>query len=819
MHQDASRTALRPEIRRVLDDLRGRIRRYVLIEGLSVLVVLAAALFWFGLVADVIHFDVRKLELPAWFRLGFLILGVGALLAVLVMWVLPPIVRRLRRRSLALLLEKRFPTLSDRLITAVEFGETSESSSGLGGAMLEKTIDSASRDVEQLNLSTVFDPGPLRRWVTAATILLASVVVFGVTNASAMHRWANAYLLQQDDYWEPYRRSAMSVKVVAQPGERIREFDENFEYRHPRGADLYILAEVPEGKDVPDRVEMQYRSYGNTGSSRGTVGMSALGDGEFRHVLARVIDEHQLWVTGGDFINRQPYRIVIVDPPRLDQIVLDCEYPAYTGMNAFADKERPVQGTQISLPLETKFVFRGVANKRLRRVHVRSDHVDISFGYAGPETSELDGQMTVRGGEEAGEHVIPLSAETVARFMSPENDRFEIPMQLTSSAVESLSDAGNGPPLPVPLPPDSQLQIYLEDEDDVYSTDPALVTINGIIDQAPVVDTQLRGVSTTITRLASIPIEGRITDDYGIGDVHFGFRVDEETEFTPRPIDRRPRGNKEYRLAESEDVTVERFSVLPLELKVDQRLALTVFAEDGDQLNGPHKSHGPVYSFRIVTPEELLARLYDKELNLRLRFEQIISEVRDVREDLLQHRQRYEEGASLRESTPAAEEALREQEELLRQLRIAMQACAERNLHMVRKNHTETRAVQDAFAEIRAEMVNNRVDTASILNRIDYGITAPLEQINGEDFPSVDGDLGLFRLANERETDPTEAIDDAVAHLDTMLVRMEQVLNEMRRRETFNELVKSLQSILERQAEIQAETRKEQERKLFDLLN
>ncbi|MFG0335168.1 MAG: hypothetical protein ACF8TS_17565, partial [Maioricimonas sp. JB049] len=541
MHQDASRTALRPEIRRVLDDLRGRIRRYVLIEGLSVLIVLAAVLFWLGLVADVIHFDVRKLELPAWFRLGYLILAVGVLLAVLVMWVLPPIVRRLRRRSLALLLEKRFPTLSDRLITAVEFGETAESSSGLGGAMLEKTIDSASRDVEQLNLNTVFDPRPLRRWMTAATILLASVVVFGVTNASAMTRWANAYLLQQDDYWEPYRRSAMSVKVVAQPGERIREFDENFEYRHPRGADLYILAEVPAGKDVPDRVEMQYRSYGNTGSSRGTVGMSALGDGEFRHVLARVIDEHQLWVTGGDFINREPYRIVIVDPPRLDQIVLDCEYPAYTGMNAFADKERPVQGTQISLPLETKFTFRGVANKRLRRVHIRSDHVDISFGYAGPETDELDGQMTVRGSEEGGERVIPLSAETVASFLPSAHDHFEIPMQLTASALESLAAAGNGPPLPVPRPPDSQLQIYLEDEDDVYSTDPALVTINGIIDQAPVVDTRLRGVSTTITRLASIPIEGRITDDYGIGDVHFGFRVDEDTEFTPRPIARKPR--------------------------------------------------------------------------------------------------------------------------------------------------------------------------------------------------------------------------------------------------------------------------------------
>jgi hypothetical protein len=500
-------------------------------------------------------------------------------------------------------------------------------------------------------------------------------------------------------------------------------------------------------------------------------------------------------------------------------VVLTCDYPDYTGMDAFADKERVVQGTQISLPVETRFVLRAQANKPLLGVHLRSEHIDLKFGSErrGGEVVPKPATLAVRAGEAAEERIVPVDSALSRQWLSDDGTAFQVPLLLTGRAVEMLAKIDGGDVTPLPLPPDAQLQIYLADVDDIHSADPALLTVNGVPDAAPVVQTKLRGVSPSITRMARVPVEGSITDDYGVAAAWFGYRVDDAKDFSQDPLNTAPAGRKDFRLSAAGGERAEQFNVLPLELQVDQKLALTVFAQDGDNLNGPHVSHGEVYAFKIVTPEELLSLLYDKELNLRLRFEQIRDEVTGIRDDLLLHRDRYEAGRALQASPPAGEEQAAWQEQL-RQVRVALQACAERNLHLIRKNHTETRAVQAGFGEIRAEMVNNRVDTATALARIDYGIVGPLRQINDGDYPLIDQHIGLFRLANEHGTDPSAAIENAAAAIEVMLARMDKVLAEMQKRRDFNQLIQALQDILDRQGELHQETEQEQERKLFDLL-
>jgi hypothetical protein len=83
----------------------------------------------------------------------------------------------------------------------------------------------------------------------------------------------------------------------------------------------------------------------------------------------------------------------------------------------------------------------------------------------------------------------------------------------------------------------------------------------------------------------------------------------------------------------------------------------------------------------------------------------------------------------------------------------------------------------------------------------------------------VDQQIGLFRLANENGADPSSSIESSVAAIDRMLTRMDQVLAQMREREGFNEMIKLLQGILEREQQLHDETKKEQERRFFDLLN
>src|SRR5690606_33207887 len=130
------------------------------------------------------------------------------------------------------------------------------------------------------------------------------------------------------------------------------------------------------------------------------------------------------------------------------------------------------------------------------------------------------------------------------------------------------------------------------------------------------------------------------------------------------------------------DPAVERFLVRPLELSVGQKLILTLFASDADDVTGPHESHGEVYSFSVVSAEELLAQLYDKEMNLRQRFEQIIAEVGETREDLAVQRERSREAAQLRSG---AEKSAEGEDDELASIRSGLDAAADRRLNAIRK--------------------------------------------------------------------------------------------------------------------------------------
>jgi hypothetical protein len=331
------------------------------------------------------------------------------------------------------------------------------------------------------------------------------------------------------------------------------------------------------------------------------------------------------------------------------------------------------------------------------------------------------------------------------------------------------------------------------------------------------VELRRSGVGSSVTRMAEIPIVGRVRDDYGVAAARFEYRLDEQSELTPRPLNAAPAGEKEFVLGRDLPARAERFTLLPLELHVDQQLTLTVTAEDGDNLNGPHIGLGEVFTFTIVTPEELLAQLYDKELNLRKRFEQIRHEVQAVRDDLALHLDQHQERVRLATESAAPEKRNERQEEI-RRLTLAITASAERALHAVGKTSSESRAVEVSFAEIRDEMVNNRVDSPLKLERIDNRILQPLHAINEAGYPELHQRIGLFRLANTNNSDPAAAIEHAVESADRLLDRMDAVLANMREREGYDEMIKALQDVYDRLQQTRDATEQKQQQQLFDNL-
>lgn len=814
---------LPPEAVSVLDRLRSRIRSYVLFEGIALVVVVLGALFWGSFLVDWGYFQLSRLELPRWFRATVLVGGICLIAAGVVSWIGLRLFRAFRTKALALVLERRFPELDDRLITAVEAAESHErDASPITSAMLRHTIVEAARTASGLDLGSVFDRKPLRRAVVTASVLVASILGLAVTNGAAMERWVAGYLGLRDGYWP--RETELIVKVIVQPGDRVREFTDG-RYKHPKGSDLSLQIEVAPGKKAPEQVRLDARLANGRGNVRAY--LTRVGDQPFRHTLAGLLDDADIWVTGGDFTNARPYRVQVVQPPEVSSVALHCLYPEYTGMNERVEgkavrAKQQVNGAQTSLPLATDFVLDLTANKALSHVRIEGDagadrwEIELRAPHSSngpasvsrpewpPETIALksqDGRPEIR---------VPFVAAASQAIWSSTHDAVALPFVLAPDGATSLPEkiraaAESKQPLefPLPLPPDAMIRISLEDTDQIQSTAPAKFTINGIVDQPPLVTTELKGIGSSITRKARIPIAGMLTDDYGVVSARFDYKVDDAETWSPREFQTSPpRSLREFALRRAEEEPFERFDVLPLDLSIKQRLTLAVSALDGCNVGEAHRALGQKYVFNIVSEEELLSMLYVREINIRKRFEQIITEMKQTREVLGKARGQADEAATLKKG------GAKPDDEKLATLALGLSSAADRSLQAVRKNSVETAGVETSFADIREELVNNAADTPLLLERLDGKILGPLRRINTKDFPNADSSLGLFKLALEKNTDPTGSMDEATDTLDSMIEKMELILTEMRELAKFHEVVEQLKANIKAQQDLLEETKR-----------
>ncbi len=831
---------LPPEVEAILAELKSRIRRYVLWEGIALAVVVLGLFFWFSLGFDYAVFSVRRLEPPRWLRVGLDVAVLSGVAGVGLVLVLFRVFRSFRAKSLALILEKRFPELGDRLVTAVELCSQPEARSELTSAMLERTVAEATEKLQQLDVGSVFDKQPLRRAVSAATVLLISLIAFATMCPQVFARWRKGYLGLEETYWP--REVELVATVLAQPGDRVKAFAEG-QYKHPRGSDLVLLFDVPAGKKVPERADLQYRLGGGRGYGRATCFKA--GERRFKHAIDDLLDDADFWVTAGDFTNREAYRVRVVDPPRIDVLTAESLFPEHTKRQKLDDESgQPsretvsVQGTQMSLPVETDFLLRAKSNKPLVRARLQYGPYELSL-------SPTEASLTTRSADGQTLQFEPISAERAAKFFDAARREFVVPFVLTELATpasrerfeklgtsvaelarvradgQSVSNSHSTHPksgdfgygAPFAMPPDAALKIFLEDTDDIIGADPARITIHGITDNAPIIAAELEGIGTSVTRKAEIPVAALITDDYGIKDVRFEFQIDDKEPWEVRSLSKSPSGEpREFKLQADDDDPTERFEILKMDLEIGQKLTLTVVAEDADNLNGPHVARSQKFTFKIVSNEELLSLLYQRELNLRKRFEQIISEVKQTRGDLILHRSKAD--AAKETSGPAGSEVGRPTpSEKAAETMTAVIASVIRSLHAIRKNSTETISVEESFQDIREELINNAVHTPQMLERIDENIVKPLHSLNNGDYPAVDESLGALKLLLDDARDPLPGLDESITQIGVLLDQMDSILKEMRRLETFQEAIELLKSIIDQQQQLEDRTKSERKKR------
>jgi len=796
MATTANEIALADNVQSLLSRLRTRIRAYIWLEGLALLVLWVGAMFWVALAMDYLPVRLGASEMPAWAR--------GVLLAITIAGAAHIVFHRIIRRafvpmpdrSMALLVERYFnDQFNDSLVTSVELRDRIAEIPEFSREMLVRTSRQAQESVDDVRLSRVFNLRPLGWKLAGASLMALSMLAFMAVDSQAFQTATERLYLLSDQPWPRSARIEVVGIEIIRPAvsadDNVQSIDvpfgEDRVVKVAKGANVMLKVRAA-GEDqadvVPDVCTIYYRaqSLDGSGTERGTVQMSNyrdLGswrnfwfDGKpFKGVLASIDFD----VVGYDHRVRD-YRLEVVESPAVVETLLDMTFPPYMVDEALAShlpvKDQQYLPSGTFVPVGTQVTLKFRANKNLRRAEV----VNV-------DTQERQ--------------VIEVAAD------ADDPQRFE-------HRIDALQ--GN-----------LTLEVSLVDEDNVTIERPYRVFLTGVEDQPPQVDVSLKGIGTSVTPDVIIPLAGKVSDDYAVDRTWFEIQVNDSGD--PRRLAFKLGAGGT--VAEQIDFRQQRTSKEGVELKPTDKLLLTVKAADRYDLSSePHVGAGDRYELEVVTPEQLLAQLETRELGLRRRFEQILDEMNQMRDSLLRVK------ASLRPEDRAGfePEDLRGDDDgdaKLTPEKIAQRTAELRLLRLQRalqqsqKSAQEVLGVAAGFAGIREELINNRVDTEERKQRLKDQIADPLNRICEREFPELDRQLTALEqaLRDAGVADAANfaaAADETVEQANETIAQLDAVLQKMLDLETYNELLDIVRDLLNDQQKLLDRTKQERTRQALE---
>ncbi|HEY3393220.1 MAG TPA: hypothetical protein VGK58_10955 [Lacipirellulaceae bacterium] len=753
-------SGLAPALRRLLDAVRARVRAYVWLEGLAIVVVLLGAAFWLGLALDWTFEPSSNIR-----RVVLIAIGVVALWAYY-RYVLRRAFAPISDSSLALLLERRFPKLSDHVLTAVHIGSNPERSKTYNADLIATTQHAAVRAIADVRPSQIFNRGPLLRASAAAISVIASVVLFALLSRDTFGFWLERIALS-DERW-PRR---VSLQVVGferdADGKRVHKLaqDDDFE--------LMVHARTT-SDEFPDEVEIRFRlADGRRGrDTMIRVGDASPGRDEFqlyRYDFKRVAGDMTFDVVGGDDRVRD-LELRVVERPELFAIELECIYPNYLGRER---RRLPVTGG-MRIPEGTQLVLHASASKPLVAAQIK----------ASQDQKEQDVKYT---------------------------DQPQSTLRWEYGTLEH----------------DDVLLVNVTDIDGVSSREPYRISMAVVSDEVPQVIVRLSGIGTAITPDVILPLKGKLTDDYGLARAWFQYQVDSGTSAT-RALSAQPSGQPVLEEIDAFDTRAldESTGKRALTLRPGQKLSLTLRATDYFDLNDrPRAGSSQLFTLDVVTMAELLELLDRRELQLRQRYESIYEKMVDTRNLLA--RVDTQETPTETADPPAAEPpsanatntsdtaaepspATAGRAVALRRLRVSG------SLQHVVQSADEVIGVAEAFDDLHDQLTNNRIENPDLQSRLREQIAQPLHRIGSQRMPQLAAQLKLVEEHLQDDSMRPE-LAKCISTADQILVEMKEVLDRMLELETYNEVVALLRGIISDQDEINRRTKDRQKDRLRSL--
>ncbi len=295
-----------------LADLRRRVRRLAIIRGLSAILssALAAAIF-LGLMDYILRFQDRGVRMIV--SLGFL----GAVGWAFYRFFYLPAVVHLRNDYLAVKLQRRFPGLDDRLLSAVEFIAQDEGDATAGSPVLRRTvIAQATAETAEMDFNQAVNQRPVVRAVVVSIIIFIVGLMLAVLDPGVA-RTALARLIN------PLGSAAWPQKnhlEIRNPVERVG-----------RGQAFEVEAVDSAAVPLPAEVYIHYRFTGGDGRmAEETALMHQVGNAAVAR-RENVVRSFSYRVEGGDD-RSMPWRLVeVVERPAIESLSIRLLPPPYTG--------------------------------------------------------------------------------------------------------------------------------------------------------------------------------------------------------------------------------------------------------------------------------------------------------------------------------------------------------------------------------------------------------------------------------------------------------------------------------------------------------
>jgi len=770
----SSQPHLDPGLNSLLQTLRSRIRRYIVCDSLLAVLALVLSAFWLGLALDYLPVQLGGTEMPRLART--LLLGVVAagLLAVLFKMLAGRLHRPLPDDSLALLVERHHPSLGGRLVTAVQLNEAGRTGDSHSRKLLDHVHAEAAAEIDKVDPNRVFRLQPLLHKLVIAGPLGLAALVFLILSPQAFALAASRLTLLSDDPWP--RRADIQMVGIELPvvttsddtalAPELVEFDGKT-ISLPRGSNgtLRIRARA-DGAEVPVACTVYYQT------DSGTRGQSTM------RRVGRIVDGFQEFILDGSPLTAlsesvtldirglddrlDDYRIQAVQPPALTNMSLQIRYPDYL-RTADDGQTDMVADYQSGLRLREGSDITLVASSS-----VPLGDVDVLL-----KTDEnIDNDIALEYSQDRQEV------------------RFTLPDFRAASTISIVPQDTNG----------------------ISAQAPFRYFLGVVLDEPPELDIEIKGIGTSITPRAKLPVSATAQDDYGVTDLTVSLTPAAAT--TDADADQQAE-TRSAATSPALDRNGEAATVLDLKELVDNDTlndlvpgtAVNLIGEamDGYDLEGEHITRSEVFRLEVVTPEQLLALLERRELGLRSRLEQTIDEMTSLRQTLEMLRRT---GFDLAEN--ATEDATRRAVQV-RRLR-AQQGGLQAN-----KTSEELLGIALSLEDILLEMQNNRVDSVDRSERIATGVRDPIKA-------TVAGALATLRAQiKEVESvvgDPEQGIArtaEAVSTAEQVILELNAILEKMLDLETYNEVLDLVRQLMDDQSDLTDDTKEERKKQVLDL--